>query len=100
MQALAQACAVKSTCMHMHLSRSKKSIKESYCQVEGLLPPSLEISSTLITMSMISYHASGHPFTLAIAKWYVEYCTQVLASASPLLKKGKGLAYQSPLILK
>src|SRR5437764_1484181 len=51
-------------------------------------------------MSMISYHASGHPFTPAIAKWYADYCHRVLTSSGPLLKKGDGLAYQSPSILE
>ena len=49
---------------------------------------------------MISYHASGRPFTPAIAKWYADYCHRVLTSSGPLLKKGEGLAYQSPSILE
>src|SRR4051794_2877360 len=49
---------------------------------------------------MISYHASGRPFTPAIAKWYADYCHRVLTSCGPLLKKGEGLAYQSPSILE
>src|SRR4051794_5891401 len=51
-------------------------------------------------MSMIAYHASSRPFTLAITKWYAEHCSRVLTSASSLLKEGDGLAYQSPSILE
>src|SRR6266516_6087609 len=85
--------------MHTCLPPSS-SIKKEIFKPKDSIPLYSNILLLLSTMSMISYHASGRPFTPAIAKWYAGYCSRVLTSATPLLKKGEGLAYQSPSILE
>src|SRR2546423_443400 len=85
--------------MRMRLLLSSR-IKKGIFKFKDSILPYSNIFLLFSIMSMISYHVSSCPFTPAIAKWYADYCSQVLTLATPLLKKGEGLAYQSPLILE